>query len=99
MKKLAQVGILYREKQRRRAMTQLPKRHMSRSNLQHMEVDAEECLSNNRPRSQLEGRHITKEDISHAFGALDGITYVPSQEGCVYIVLYCEIYTETVKRA
>ena len=98
MKKLAQVGILYREKQRRRVTT-LPKRHMSRSNLQHMEVDAEECLSNNRLRSQFEGRHITKEDISHAFGALDGITYVPSQEGCVFIVLYYEICTETAKRA
>lgn len=85
----------YYEKQKRL----LVKRHMSLANVQQMELDAEGDLDSNRPTKRLKGRHITKEELSQAFGEIDGVTYVPSQKGCVFTILYFGIYTKTVKRA
>ena len=76
--RLAAEGIVTKNDEKSRRI--LSMRHRSRANVQKMDLDTEGDLGDHLPTLQLKGRSITSEEIVQTFGAIDGITYVPSQE-------------------
>ena len=78
--RLAAEGIVTKNDEKSTRRLILSMRHRFRANVQKMDLDTEGDLGDHLPTLQLKGRSITWEEIVQTFGAIDGITYVPSQE-------------------